>query len=1071
MSFKALVYAYILGGLTFIPLVILGLIFLTIYTSVPVGDPDVDKNTRGELEKKEAGDEDGEQSAEPQALASDLNDIPKTRKGWLTIRRTFEESNFDGSYVQLVRSYLDSRSKDPKRSRPKDMWYAALKGKVLYLYEDESMTECEAAIELSGHDVVIYPEGLIDGELFAKRNAICLKPKAPPLLRNPPSVTMEMKLPEENIEEKISAMPGGPKKKEREKAKLEEVERHREAAREQALDASTPWFIFVRSNVEMEDWYFALVHASENTANSPTLDPLRPVFKPEDMAHLVATLDEQPDIIPMRWLNALIGRIFFSYYRTNKLESYIIGRLMKKLSKVKRPSFLSDVVVKEVSVGNRAPTFSKPMLKELTKEGDASLEVKVHYKGEIRITVEATAIINLGARFKSYTVKLVLAAVLRELDGNLLIKVKRPPSSRIWYAFTQMPHMVLDVEPIVSDRQITWGMILSTIESRLKEIILESVVMPNMDDIAFFESKRYSHRGGIWADASRQDAQEGEEPESDNEDAASTASMPPPDVDVSEVDRDVALKQRSHSTGEVTTEAGSVEPLASDESDPFPEDSTLVGSSTSQRRLSAASQKSMARSVHSEMLGVADEEWRGRSTEMDGTVPARPRSAPADRPSDPEGSSGLSRYLSANSARRSASQHSQSSSVHSSSSSPEHDAGESSDGPPTPQVPQKPVYRASTISSSPTTSFFSTLKSRASDKQALSNTAKEAMRKWGVNVNWGALRREGNGSGNNSDAGYDEAPLGESSRSNHKSRLSYADVRAAVSERRERGGVSPEVPGVDPIASSSSHPITIPGSQRDSDQDTGRSPTSYVDKQGTSPSDARPGLTPPEKGDRPKIMAPSMSRSTTALQQKPSEPVATPNEGEPEHPPSPIHTQPMQARSMTIPGIHASHRGEVMAMGWKPPSPPPASADSSKGRTPAISSVYRLLKSPMLSAQQQNQASAPPSQGDVGEQQQQPAGDAGPSRPTPPPLPPRSTSTVVPRTTESPASAALKTIATKDESKRSSVDGTLMAGAPVVSSSPAVPVVGETSSSTSMAADRPVPPKPPLPPRRSQAQG
>lgn len=433
-------FAYILGGLTFLPLLIAAFLAIAVYTSVPVGDTDTTKPIKAALD----------------ATNFEKDKSPLIRSGWLTVRHTFEPppAQGSGSYVgYVVASYRSlTTSRNNKSSRPKDHFYVVLKGNVLFLYEDQEMTECCAVLDVRKYDVSTFPqEGVMDGELFAKRNAIRLD-------RKRDESTSGRATPAEGL----SDVEGGSE--------------HGDAPRLSRSESSEPsvpktWFIFVRANSLMEDWYHTLLHAALYPPLTPPLAPLQPVYVPSDVAHLVDTLDAAPDLIPMRWLNALLGRVFFSFYRTAALEDFIISRMMRKLAKVKRPSFLTEVVVREVNVGNAAPTFSKPMLKELTKEGDASAEVKVFYEGEVRITIEAVASLSLGSKFRTYTVKLILAVVLRELEGNMLIKVKPPPSNRVWYGFTAMPRMELDVLPVVSERQIKWSMILKPIESRIKEIV------------------------------------------------------------------------------------------------------------------------------------------------------------------------------------------------------------------------------------------------------------------------------------------------------------------------------------------------------------------------------------------------------------------------------------------------------------------------------------------------------------------------------------------------------------------------------------------------------------------------
>ncbi|KAK4686092.1 hypothetical protein P7C73_g4034, partial [Tremellales sp. Uapishka_1] len=529
---------YVLGGLTFVPLLIVAIIgYVRIYGSTPIGDPDPSKEMKAKIQEEHE-----KNTSTPSTKGPSIS-------GWLTVRRQFEPipknnngsllsvssslnmantsvdkekekekekeaeeangSTYSARIAQTYKAMMEARSK--AASTPKEFYFAVLKGTVLFLYEDEDQAECAAAIGLDRYTVGVEgskdASGVFkgkDAEMFAKRNAIVLRmneteERALPVL---------MKNMGANDEEKES-----------------------EAA---------PWFLFSKSNVKMEDWYISLLQASAHDTSTDQ------VFSISDMQCLVDKVDAEPDPIPMRWLNAMIGRLFFGLYKTAALEQFIIDKIMKKLTKVPRPSFLSPIVVREVNVGTSAPYFSKPMLKDLTASGTAAFEVNVNYRArpsqadsEVRITIATTATIPTG--FKPYVVDLVLAVVLKSIEGNMIVQIKKPPSNRVWYGFTHMPKMEVEIVPIVSERKIQIGMVLKAIEKQLREVIAESIVLPAMDDIAFFDTSALNLRGGVFSEAGKVD--ESEKSELVEEPIDLTVSKEDPSSAVPEVP---GLRKRGH---------------------------------------------------------------------------------------------------------------------------------------------------------------------------------------------------------------------------------------------------------------------------------------------------------------------------------------------------------------------------------------------------------------------------------------------------------------------------------------------------------------------------------------------
>lgn len=318
------------------------------------------------------------------------------------------------------------------------------------LYDDANQVEVRYVISLSHHNVSIYggERGIPEGELWIKRNAICLSRRLDSL-----------------------ADLGGP---------------------------TPPFYLFSENLSEKEDFYFAMLQNQAKMGYSSNTPPKSQQFDVKHIIALVQRLHSSEQQLQTRWLNAVLGRLFLALYKTPQMEEYVRSKITKKISRVKKPNFVNNLGLQRIDMGEGAPFITNPRLKDLTVDGNCCIEADLQYTGNFRVELSATVRIDLGARFKPREVDLVLAVVLKKFEGHGLLRFKPPPSNRVWISFESMPQVEMDIEPIVSSKQITLGIVLRAIESRIREVIAESIVLPFWDDIPFLDTGSQSVRGGIW---------------------------------------------------------------------------------------------------------------------------------------------------------------------------------------------------------------------------------------------------------------------------------------------------------------------------------------------------------------------------------------------------------------------------------------------------------------------------------------------------------------------------------------------------------------------------------------------
>jgi hypothetical protein len=338
--------------------------------------------------------------------------------------------------------------------RPKEHVFAELKCGALFIYHEEHQEECVMIIPIHNYNVSMFSfkEQCQDHDIFGKSTAIKLTPNA--------DVADEILL-------------------------------------EQEITTLDELFITCGRAVDKEDWYFGLLAATQmmTQAHVEMVDTTH--FDPSAMDTLIATMQQDAAYREVQWLNAIIGRLFLSMYKTDEMKKMFQEKITKKAKKMKLPSYLGEIVVKSVDIGHSIPFVTQPKLLLFTPEGDLMAEAAVHYTGGLRVVIQTDFSWMYSSLMKPIRVPLVLSVTLKQLTGKVILKVKPPPTNRYWIGFESMPIMDWEITPIVSDKQIRFSMVTNAIQSKIREFMMENMVLPNMEDFAFCASDGL---GGIFGE-------------------------------------------------------------------------------------------------------------------------------------------------------------------------------------------------------------------------------------------------------------------------------------------------------------------------------------------------------------------------------------------------------------------------------------------------------------------------------------------------------------------------------------------------------------------------------------------
>ena len=149
-------------------------------------------------------------------------------------------------------------------------------------------------------------------------------------------------------------------------------------------------YLFARTGREKEEWYNALqsvVIQKKPGGSESELSTNTSYSYPHYMASLLPAPGTSESQSQIAWVNVMFGRAFWDVWQDKYWSERIKLRFQNKLSKLKKPSFIRDIKIADLSLGHSLPTIDHASPPVVDERG-TWVDLDVTYSGGLVFSLE-----------------------------------------------------------------------------------------------------------------------------------------------------------------------------------------------------------------------------------------------------------------------------------------------------------------------------------------------------------------------------------------------------------------------------------------------------------------------------------------------------------------------------------------------------------------------------------------------------------------------------------------------------------------------------------------------------------